>query len=237
MNPKVLVGTVIYDEKDYMWDRYYDNVKKLDYDNYDICVVDNSSKRNYYRRLQKRTKKDRNTTILHTTRGINSREGFCNSMNKLRETFLAGDYDYLMLIESDLVPSRDVIKRLMKHKVGIVGSIYPIGYANSKTQPIRPCLFSVDPEKKGGTRNLTPDEGFGMFGKGLVQIHGMGFGSTLMERWVMDKFKFWFSLDEPIKHSDVLFYLNYHNEGHRAYVDTDYMIPHFNSNWNEVKDI
>ena len=72
---------------------------------------------------------------------------------------------------------------------------------------------------------------------GLQQIHGCGFGSTLIHKDLIKKFKFWYTLEKPIKHSDVLFYMDLHNYGHMAYVDTDIIIPPYNSDWKSVEDI
>ena len=236
--PKVLVGVVTYDKKGYMDDLFYGNIEGMSYPNFDVIIVDNSSDKKYYSKLKRRFKNKKNYVVKHVSRGDTSREAQAKSLNKLREHFLAGDYDYLMLIESDLVPPKDIIERLMNHKVSVVGSVYLIGYADSKTQPPRPCLFGVK-RKEGGeakTFNYPPSEGFAMFGKGLIQVHGCGFGSTLMKRDIIERFRFWYDLNPPIKHSDVLFYMDMHNATIPIYVDSDMIIPHYNSDWNQVTD-
>jgi len=234
---KVLVGIVTYAGKDYVWDKFWNNIKGLSYPDYDVVIVDNSPTKKYYSKLKKRTKHDKNVKVYHVNRGSTSREGMSKSLNRLREHFIKGDYSHLMMIESDLIPPKDITERLMSHNVGVVGSLYLIGHAGSETEPPRPCLFSLDKENKGCTKNLMPDVGFKFFGKGLIKIHGCGFGSTLFQREVVEQFKFWYSLDEPIKHSDVLFYMDYHNAGYRAYVDTDLIVPHYASDWNSVTDV
>lgn len=236
--PKVLVGIVTYEGKSYVDGLFYDNILKLSYPNHDVMIVDNSATKKYSSKLKKRFKKNKNYLVEHVNRGSNSREAQAKSLNKLREVFLAGDYDYLMLIESDLIPPRDIIERLISHQVSVVGSIYLIGYANSKEQPPRPCLFGVKNDEVKGihTFNYPPSEGFAFFGNGLIQVHGCGFGSTLIKRRIIEEFKFWYDLNPPIKHSDVLFYMDLHNNGIPIYVDSNLIIPHYNSNWNEVLD-
>jgi len=238
--PKVLIGIVTYEGKDYVWDKFWSNIKNLSYDNYDIMITDNSPTKKYYSKLKKRLKHEKNVTIKHVNRGDTSREAQAKCLNLIRDKVLKEDYDYFMCIESDLIPPRDIIERLMSHNLPSVGCIYLIGYADSDSQPPRPCLFGLRPGKDGndgiGTYNLPPAEGFGMFGTGVKQIHGCGLGATLIKRNILERIRFWYDLREPVKHSDVLYYMDIHNEGIPNYVDTDLIIPHYNSKWDDVTD-
>jgi len=232
--PKVLVGITIYDGKEYIWKKFYENLQKLSYPNYDILVVDNSHNGKFAKKLKRQ-----NVNIVHIERATTSREALADSQNYIWEKVLSEDYDYLMFIESDLIPPRDIIERLMRHNVSVVGSMYYIGHAGSIHEPPRPCLFELEQKQDGslGTTNLHPDKGWNMFGKGLQKIHGCGFGSTLIHKNVLQKVRFWHDLGTPIKHSDVLFYMDLLNKGYTVYVDTDIIIPHYNSDWKLVKDI
>lgn len=236
--PKVLVGVVTYEGKDYCWDLFFKNLLNLEYPNYDVLIVDNSKNGKYYRELQKRTKKHKNITIARVDRGLSSREAQANSLNYIRNHMLDNDYDYFMSIESDLVPPVDIIERLMSHKKQVIGSIYLIGFPDSQSQPPRPCLFNVRKDKHGKveTFNLPPNVGFTFYGKGVMKVHGCGLGATLIKRDVLEKIKFWYIHDDVIKHSDVLFYMDLHNIQIQCHVDTDMIIPHYNSKWSDVKD-
>jgi hypothetical protein len=232
--PKVLVGVTVYDGKEYIWDKFYENLTKLNYPNYDIFVVDNSKNNHFAKKLKKQ-----GVNIVHIQRAETSRESLTNAQNVIRDKVLSEGYDYLLFVESDLIPPRDIIQRLLVHNELCVGCMYYIGYDYSKDQPPRPCLFTVNKKDNGEleTKNLSPQEGWSFFGHGLVKLHGFGFGTTLINRKLIEKFKFWFTLDTPVKHSDVLWYMDLHNNGYSAYVDTDLVIPHWNSDWKHVKDI
>ena len=233
--PRVLVGTVTYEGKDYVWDKFYSNIKTLEYPNYDFVIVDNTESKSYYSKLKRR-----GVNAFHVKRGANSRIAFAKSMNKLRELFLQGDYDYLMIIESDLIPPKDIIQRLLSHQKDVVGCMYNIGLMNSKTVPPRPCLFTLNKETMR-TENIPPEEGFFFFGNGLVKVHGCGLGTTLVRKNILEQFKFWYYLgdedDKTPKHSDVLFYMDLYNNRRDVFVDTDIFIPHYNQDWRTVKDI
>ena len=70
---------------------------------------------------------------------------------------------------------------------------------------------------------------------GLQKIHGCGFGATLIKTSLLKQFPMYW-IPEERKHCDVLFYKDLHNAGYKVFVDTDREIPHFNSDWNDIKD-
>lgn len=236
--PKVLLGIVVYDGKQYIWDKFWANVRNLSYPNLDIVVVDNSRTKKFYSKLKRDNKHVKNARFYHVNRGFTSREAQAKSLNKIRSILLDEGYDYFMSIESDLIPPRDVIERLMSHNVDVIGSMYLIGYEDSKTQVPRPCLFGVEVKPNGtvGTFNFPPEKGFAFFGNGLVPIHGCGIGCSLISRKIMERFRWWYDLNEPVKHSDVLFYMDLHNQGIQVYLDSNMIIPHYNSKWDDVID-
>jgi len=232
--PKVLLGIVTYDGKAYIDKEFFNNLKNLSYPNVDVFVVDNSVNKKYYNNLKRR-----GLDVKHINRGQNSREAQAKSLEVIRKKALKENYDYFMSIESDLLPPVDIIERLMSYNKQVVGSMYLIGYANSKTQIPRPCLFAVR-NKKGGkgveTYNIPADDGWNFFGHGVVKVHGCGLGATLIHRSVLEKVRFWYYMSTVVKHSDVLFYADLANLGIDIFVDTDILLPHFNSDWNKVAD-
>ena len=233
MNPKVLIGVVTYVGKDYIFDEFWKNIQNLDYDNYDVVVVDNTKGKKYYSKLKRR-----GIPVHHVNRGANSRMAQDRSLNKITSIMLKGDYEYFLSIESDLLPPSDIIQRLMAHDKDVVGCMYNIGYVDSASQPPRPCLFTMNKEEINGkaTRNLTADEGFSLFGRGVIRIHGCGLGTTLIRRSIVEEVPFRYTTENDRVHSDAVFYGDLHNKKIQAFVDTDIIIPHFNSDWNLVKD-
>lgn len=230
--PRVLIGVCTYEGKDYIWPKFKENLAQLSYPNYDVMIVDNGKDNKYARRI----KKECDFIVKHIPRAINSRIGHAESLNTIRDYFLANNYDYLLLVESDLLPPVDIIERLLVTGKDVIGCMYYIGHHwDEKRQPTA-CLFKVDP-KTGKTRRVTREEGWKMYGTGVQPIHGCGIGTTLVARSIIEQYKFWWHLSNPPKHSDVLFFADLHNDGIQAYVNTDVIIPHYASDWDKVKDI
>ena len=239
--PKVLVGITTYEAKDYMFDHCINAVRNFDYDNFDYVVVDNTKTINYFLKLKRRGHKN----LYRVERGASSREALTKSQNKIRQLFLEGDYDYLLMVESDLLPPKDTIERLLGYGKSVVGSLYFIGDEAYKI----PCIFLDDVTVGGftGTRGVgiirkenkqyrNPAEIDEWVYQGLKKCHGCGFGSTLIRRDVVEKYVFWTDERMDNKHSDVYFYLDLSRDNIPVYVDTSVIVPHFPTKWSDVKD-
>lgn len=228
--PKVLVGVATYEGKDYVWPRFRDNLSNLTYPNYDVMIVDNGPNNKYARHIRKGC----DFMVKHIARAKNSRIGHADSLNTIRDYFLENNYDYLLLVESDLIPPVDIIQRLLTTGKSVVGSMYYIGHPHDHKRQPTACLFKSDGKK---TWRVTREEGWSMYGTGVQKIHGCGIGTTLVSREIIEQFKFWWNLSNPPKHADVLFYADLENAQIPVYVNTDVIVTHFPSDWDAVKDI
>lgn len=238
--PRVLVGTPIYDGKEYCRERFVENVKAINYPNFHWCLVDNSKNPRYYHKLRRAHPGH----VWRVPRGSNSRDALANSSNFLREKALKEGYDFLLMLESDIFPPKDVLSRLVMHGRPVVGAIYNIGDGKHD----RLCLFKLKfkPELGiMGTELVGMDEQKDFIHKGLREVHGMGVGCTLIERSILERFGFWYSSADDMrmahtddrKHPDVYFYMDLHNNGIKVYADTDIICAHEYSAWGNVADV
>jgi len=227
--PKVLIAIPTYEGKDYIFRENFEAIKNIDYPNYEYLYIDNSVTEEYSNTL-----KGRGANVVRVPRGENSRQALCNAQNYARHKVLDEDYDYLMFIESDLVPDKDVLKRLINFNRPVVGSIYLIGHEIKV-----PCVFFLDHKKESGllgTRLIHPMEVKHFMNTGLRLVHGLGFGCVLIRKDVVKRFPFWFDSRFDNKHSDVYFYMDLAVKGIPVFVDTDHVITHFPSKWELVND-
>lgn len=134
MTPKILVGTIFSDVKDYVVKDWYKNVCKFSYPNFDFCAVDNSKDKKYHKKIfnyfndKKKKSNIGKLTVLHTPKIAKRSEIFMAfSSNELRRNFLKGGYDYLLYLECDIFPSIDIIERLLSYNKQIISALYFIG--------------------------------------------------------------------------------------------------------------
>jgi hypothetical protein len=224
---KPLIVTPTYEGKDYCLNKYLESIYKL---KTDFILIDNSKEDNYYKKLL-----SMNLPVFRVHRGNNSREAITNAMNFARQYMLERDYTHMLVIESDLFPQEDTVNRLLHYDLPVVGSYYLLGIT-FKTA----CIFVMDYKKelkRMGTRLLTQEESFKIYKTGLQKTHGCGLGCTLIKRDIIKRFPFWVDKRMDTKFHDVYFYLDLWNSNVPVYVDTNHLIEHQPSNWNDVEDM
>lgn len=109
--PRVLVACPNHQVKEYSFQRWIDNVKSLTYPSYDIFVSDNSPNDDFMNRWKDQVNIQRidTTGFDHlAVKRINM------SYEAIRKEFLKGDYWWLMIIESDVIPPKDIIEFLLE---------------------------------------------------------------------------------------------------------------------------
>jgi len=230
--PKILIACPTYEGKDYIIDKWVENIKNISYPNFDYLIVDNSVNEEYYKKLE-----SRGYNVVHVNRGKHSRDALSNAQNYIREKVLVEGYDYWLSVESDLLPPKNIVWKLLLHGKPVTGVIYYLGdWGPEKPHPA--CLFVLDKKESGltGTRLVKPEELCNVVNTGLQQVHGMGLGCTLISRNILSRFKFWTDERFVDKHSDVYFYLDLQNAGVPVFVDTNIVVKHYASSWELVKD-
>lgn len=234
MEPKVLVAAPTYSGKHYIFPQWYENItKNLTYKNYDWLVVDNSKMGSYATKLRRQGYKK----VIHIPRGGNSRLGIARASEYIRKYAIENNYDYIMFIETDLLPKPDIIQHLMRHAKPVVGAVYEVGLKGSKEAPRRPLIYHAVEGDSGRTelRILPQKEAYEQMNKGLIRTPGMGLGCCLIHKTVFNEYDFKYSSTTKL-HTDVLFYWELWSDKVPVWIDTDYIVPHYNQNWTMVKD-
>ena len=226
--PKVLVGSPTANYKDYCLERFAERIKELDYPNYDILMADNSRDEDHVKILEKA-----GLPVIKTQWFDSSRGRLCVARNELRKRVLDNDYDFFFDLESDVIPPKDVLTRLLKHGKKVVGGWYYIGQPNEA----RPCLSRgwKRVEKKGGFmmghehplgEDLAKDK--------LLKGYLGSMGVCLIHKDILEQIKF--RVVEQMRwHDDSFFYYDCDKKKIDVYTDTDLLCPHFQSGWSGVK--
>lgn len=225
METKVLISAPTSAVKNYCLFEYISHVRAMECD---YLLVDNTpgnANKHLYDIL--------NVTWAHCKpEGKTTYQAITDSQNVIRDYFLKGNYTHLLLIESDLLPPPNIKDRLLAHNKAVVGCPYFI-FTGQDTK----LMIQEMSQNKGS---------FGMFSAlqlrssflamdgNLQQIHGMGFGCTMIARDILEHVKFRCTPDALTKNeawSDSFFYDDMMRVGIPVYVDTSITVPHMNQDW------
>mgnify|MGYP001606785611 CR=1 FL=1 len=222
MQEKILVGCPTSSYKAYCLGEYAKGLKSLNYNNFDILLVDNSTDLNYLKAI-----KQAGLPVIKAPYDERARKRIVDSRNILRQTVLENGYDYFLSLEQDVIPPPDIIQKLLSHKKSIVSGLYFTYHSyNGKSQLLEPVLWG-----KSGKDDLKVLSEKDISKKGLIEVAACGLGCCLMHKNVLEKIKFRFS-NEFEGFDDVWFCYDAFNSGFKIYADTSMICKHLVSNWS-----
>ncbi|NPE27050.1 glycosyltransferase [Methanococcoides sp. SA1] len=248
-NPRVLVAGPTYEGMSYCNDKFIERLKSLSYGNYDIFLVDNSETREFSKRLIK----DYDIDVLHLDlKNMSNMKKLIRSRNRILSYAVENDYDYVFMMDVDVIPPVDVIERLLAHEKDIVSGIYfnvfmvdgkksicPIawkGFSDEEFEEIRDKVSSEHVvSKEDLRRHLTPEE---TNGGELHEVIIPSCGCMLLSREAFGKLKYGL-LDVPEGFStsdDIYFCKKARENGFRIYCDTVLQCEHLVSGKLEKGD-
>jgi GT2 family glycosyltransferase len=118
--PKVLVASPTYEGMKYCHEKFFKRIKSLDYPKYDILIVDNSESEEYFNQLMK----EGVLLIRDNTKEKDKMIRLINSRNKIIDFAVNNNYDYILMLDSDVMPPKNIIQELLNCKKDIVSGIY-----------------------------------------------------------------------------------------------------------------
>ena len=190
---KILVGSPVNEMYDYCINEYTEAIKNLKYKNYDILLVDNSKKEEFYKKL-----KSMKVNVIRGKYFEEPRERMVHSRNLLRQKVIDENYDYFLNIDQDVIPPKDIVERFLQNKKRVITGVY---FNYKKFTPLKlgdkdgnrhgdlfPTLWAFT-KNKDVIRQLREDELTGE----LIQIASCGSGCLFIHNSVLKKIIFHYS--------------------------------------------
>src|SRR3989338_2077283 len=118
---RVLIASPTYEGMKYCEEKFIKGLKNINYQNSEILLIDNSKTKNYFEHLKKysgikvlynATKEKKNVLRLISSRNI------------ILEYAKEHNFDYIFMIDSDVIPPKEILNELLKCEKGIVTGIY-----------------------------------------------------------------------------------------------------------------
>ena len=120
-NPKVLIGSPVYNKMEYCIKQFFDSIKNIEYDNYDILLIDNSEGYEFFNKLKQ---EEKIIVIKDDTKETENIQKVISSRNKILKYAFDNNYDYLLMMDCDVLPPKNILSELIKCNKDIVSGLY-----------------------------------------------------------------------------------------------------------------
>lgn len=118
-------------------------------------------------------------------------ENVLHQYERGRETFLAGKYDAMLVIESDIIPPADALEKLAKVKADVVYGVYRFRRSNVINIFERyPDKNGIPPRNVGESLSAKPYLLRRAVQQGIYPCSGAGLGCALIRRKVLETIEF-----------------------------------------------
>ena len=231
--PKVLISFPTSDKKDYCVDEFIQQIKSFTYPLYDIFVVDNSKDSKHVRKFWKEGIK-----AIHEPLKGDFREELARHQNIIKDYFLAGDYDYLMMIESDVFTGECILEKLVSYadvyNAGVVTATYEI----DREEPTLCLTSTVDSRLVRSEKLLDRSIGYEIMGQGVIPLRKLlsdpdakltatGIGCTLFSRFALQDVNFRVDLSlNKRAFSDTFIFTDIASKGYEILIDSNIICEH-----------
>ncbi len=231
MKNKILIGVVTASIKDYCYYDFKRQLQRLEKRGFDVYIVDNSPKQ------VNRSGFKMKSVIPHKIPQVTT--AYC--MNDIRKYFLAGEWERLLILESDVFITDEALDNLVAMK----------GDVNSYTYPMRLQRFnkySLCVQSTIGNQSLMidPDDSQKLLNNGIITmgeyklsgkiVTHCGYGCTIVNRNVLEEIEFKTQKSgDKTPYPDSFFHYDVNKNGFVNLLNTDYICEHRNLN-NETKN-
>lgn len=236
--PKILVCCPTAQAKNYCFESWIENVMNFTYPNFDICMFDNTNDsglnatylNDYVLSNFGNLKKFQavNSLVLHKSNEQNVIAKMAISHNDCRTQTLNGGYDFMLHLESDVFPEKNIIEQLLAHQKNIVGGVYYTDEGKYRCLMVHQKL-ELAPNEVTSLPSRMPEE-IQLLNGGLHQVAQIGLGCILISKKVLERLSFRYVRGRNF-HPDTFFSEDCHLKNIPIHVDTSSICKHENQNW------
>ncbi len=179
--PKVLIGCPTSSRHERCIKTFIARLGELDYPNFDVLFVDETDSEDYANYL----KQQGYTVIKNHPKSTDKIGRIIENRNVLIDYTLKQGYDFLFFLDSDVIPPKYALTKLVQHNKDIVAGVYFANQQLNNVQSILPVLRGLT-GYRDFSRPLKPEE---VTADGFFEIFGCGFGCCLIKKEVLESVK------------------------------------------------
>lgn len=156
--------------------------------------------------------------------GMGGRKNHLHQYERGQEVFLAGRYDAMLVIESDIIPPVDALKKLAALDADIAYGVYRFRVSNVVNIFER---YAPEARNIGESLSIHPHKLYRAIQRGVTPCSGAGLGCVLIKRQVLEEVKFR-RVDSMSPHCDTWFTSDAYHAGYEMMADMSVICGHKN---------
>lgn len=157
--------------------------------------------------------------------GEDGKRNHLHQYRRGREVFLAGRFEAMLVVESDIIPPWDALSRLAALDCDVAYGVYRFRQCEViNVFEKYPDKNGVPPRNIGESLSLHPDKLRRAVRDGVVECSGAGLGCVLIKRKVLEVIDFW--REDEGAHCDTYFNRDAMREGFRQMADMSVVCGH-----------
>ena len=236
MNKKVLIAAPQHESKNYCWEERSNRIDNLTYSNYDVFIADNSKTKDNYKKIKKYGYKCQH--IPQNEKGLVFTIN--DSHNACRKYMLDNEYDYMLHIETDVIPPFDVIERLLAHDRMVVGGSYDIFYGKQRKLMVQLSEEYDKSVSQYRSVQFADHRESSFFTGNVEEVYHAGIGCMMIKKSVLENIKF--RAEQGTDYfPDTWFANDCYSYNIPIFVDTNIQCKHKNFTWlvnlDEIKKL
>lgn len=236
--PRVLISAPQASAKKYCFEEFIDNVMGFTYPNFDVKLFDNTDDNGMFTAymndyvIKNHGKHARfealNSLTMHNMKSDSVIEKMARSHNDCRDFTLRLKYDYLLHLETDLFPPKDIIEQLLFHVKPIVSALYYVDNGIYR-KPMIQRTVKLAP-RNITSKNFMANEDLCFCDGSVKKVAHAGLGCILISKFALEKVKFR-HIDGLNNHPDTYFAEDCAHNRIPIFLDTSIVVRHDNSPW------
>lgn len=140
MNARILIAAPIYNGMDYIIDEFIQHILEIDYDNFDVLLVDNSDEDDFFNTLKQKYPKIK-IIQLKSDENEKALNKIVKSRNKYLNYALENNYDYVLSLDADVLVPKNILKELLKQDKDVISGMYFNYFNIDKQLKLRPVAW------------------------------------------------------------------------------------------------
>jgi GT2 family glycosyltransferase len=196
--------------------------------------VDNSKTEDYLNKIKSLTKKIKNFRVIKDPEWYEgAKDRIIHSRNIIREIALKENYDYFLSLEQDVIPPKDVVEILLKHKKDIVSGVVFCDLLINGELTYKPMLWLEAGKDEKGKELMRYLEPYEVEDEKLIELRATSLSCLLLSKQVLEKIKFRYTTG----FDDVELCNDAKDLKFKIYVDTSIKCKHLikGMDWSKIK--